>query len=272
MDTLAHIRYVGFPASTNNSHNTVIHTRYQLDCLNDQDMIISLNDSFSYLQPLIFWFDSNHLCHVKRYLQIFQPYKNLPNDLKQLFGIHAIGGMCLRVGDFIEDRFGQAQRHALAKLSLYRRNDINEDVIKSAFRWFGSYLIWIPDKPYETHDDTVYQHDKFPLEKLLCYRAKVMVKHMSGRTLSIEKEDHYENYRINRSLNMLLQCVDDDSDSDLDDDDYFHINEEFLSSTEPATESIDSIEFRQSSTVIIEDLSLKIMNLDRNTEQILVSK
>eukprot|EP01034_Spumella_vulgaris_P021589 gene21589-27627_t len=70
-----------------------------------------------YLQPLIFWFDSNHLCHVQRYLEIYRPISNLPAELKEAIGMKSLKKMILRKGDFIEDKFGQMQRILLSTLT-----------------------------------------------------------------------------------------------------------------------------------------------------------
>ena len=36
------------------------------------------------LIPLIFWYDSNHLCNVERYLQIYTPYLSMPENLRNV--------------------------------------------------------------------------------------------------------------------------------------------------------------------------------------------
>ena len=61
------------------------------------------------LMPLAFWYDSNHIAHVGRYLEIFAPYTNLPLELREAIGRENVHQLLLRKGDFIEDRFGQAQ-------------------------------------------------------------------------------------------------------------------------------------------------------------------
>lgn len=38
------------------------------------------------LQPCIFWFDSQHLAHVQRYLEIYDPFVNMPDDMKYPLG------------------------------------------------------------------------------------------------------------------------------------------------------------------------------------------
>jgi hypothetical protein len=124
MDEDEHIRYIGFPTSTNINHDKFISTNYNLYCLNKPDVKTHMGDNL-YLQPLVFWFDSQHIGHVQRYLQIYQPYKNLPAHLREVIGIHSIKGMLLRPGDFIEDRFGQMQRRLLWTLATKGRIDSN---------------------------------------------------------------------------------------------------------------------------------------------------
>ena len=131
------IRYIGFPTINNISHDEQIHSRYGLSCLNGDNVRISLGRGLS-LQPLIFWFDSNHLCHTKRYLQIYTPWRSLQPELRERLGARFCKDMLLRKGDFIEDRFGQMQRKCLMDMK-----GMDEGMIVETFRWFGSYLIWM---------------------------------------------------------------------------------------------------------------------------------
>ena len=107
-----HIRYIGFPTVTNRTHDSVLNSRYQLPYLDSNKVKLNLGDNL-YLQPLIFWFDSQHLCHIKRYLEIYTPYATLPENMINWLGTKFIKKMVLRKGDFIEDRFGQSQRNCL---------------------------------------------------------------------------------------------------------------------------------------------------------------
>lgn len=116
MEDNQNIRYIGFPTSTNVSHDKFISTNYNLYCLNKPGVKLCLDDNF-YLQPAVFWYDSQHLAHVERYLQIYRPYKNMPPHLRDIIGIKSIKNMLLRPGDFIEDRFGQMQRRLLWMLA-----------------------------------------------------------------------------------------------------------------------------------------------------------
>jgi hypothetical protein len=115
MEINNHIRYIGFPTSGNINHDKMLSTLYNLRCLNKLGVKLSLEDGL-YLQPIVFWFDSQHLCHVERYLQIFYPIRNMPVHLKTIIGMQLLKGMRLRRGDFIEDRFGQMQRKLLCGL------------------------------------------------------------------------------------------------------------------------------------------------------------
>ena len=138
------------------------------------------------LQPLIFWFDSQHLCHIQRYLAIYSPYVNLPEEMKSWLGEAFVKDMILRKGDFIEDRFGQMQRRCLTKAGQ------NDAFMLRAFRWFGSYLAWIPD-PYSEMDPM------YP-------GSLVFVGHLRGRqTKSAEKLEEYRTSGSKR-LELRAEC------------------------------------------------------------------
>ena len=127
METNPYIRYIGFPSTTNTKHDKFITTNYNLKCLNTPEVKLSLGDHL-YLQPTVFWYDSQHLGHVKRYLEIYRPYKNIPPHLRDIVGIFSIKDMLLRAGDFIEDRFGQVQRRLLWVLAT--RGTVTKEVMK----------------------------------------------------------------------------------------------------------------------------------------------
>lgn len=55
-----------------------------------------------YLQPCVFWWDSQHLAHCERYLDIYAPFTSMSDDLMALLGRRFIKDMVLRPGDFIE--------------------------------------------------------------------------------------------------------------------------------------------------------------------------
>ena len=99
------------------------------------------------LQPLVFWYDSNHLAHVQRYLQIYMPFKHLPQEILDIVPAKQLKYFILRKGDFIEDKFGQMQRNILAEFSK------DSELVFRTFKWFGSYLIWHPER---SPDDNVY--------------------------------------------------------------------------------------------------------------------
>ncbi len=109
------IRYVGFPTVTSAKHDDHQHSQYRV-----RDTLLPLcrvlrqpsgsdfvNDFDHQLVPLIFWYDSNHLAHVKRYLEIYRPFTYAPAELRSLIGSRGLKDMLLRRGDFIEDRLGQ---------------------------------------------------------------------------------------------------------------------------------------------------------------------
>jgi hypothetical protein len=91
------------------------------------------------IQPTIFWYDSNHLCHVQRYLEIYTPFRAMPSALKILLqekDPNLIQRLVLRRGDFIEDRFGQVQRNLLVSLKQ------DPVLLLRTHQWFGSYLLY----------------------------------------------------------------------------------------------------------------------------------
>lgn len=103
-----HIRYVGFPTVMSKNHQKSLNCRYSLQPLLDPAQShIEIYPNELILQPLIFWYDSNHLAHVERYLEIYRPYHYLTVSLREALGLPAIKKMLIRRGDFIEDKFGQ---------------------------------------------------------------------------------------------------------------------------------------------------------------------
>lgn len=151
-----HIRYVGFPSVTNANHRFILD-HLGLKCLNSFPNVLPLDNLPMYspfdasttlsLQPLAFWFDSNHLAHCERYLEIYKPFTYIPTDIKEIISkergnqedaTKMIKKMVLKKGDFIEDRWGQLQRILLSSLRAE-----GEQVITRVFRWYGTYLIWI---------------------------------------------------------------------------------------------------------------------------------
>jgi hypothetical protein len=167
------IRYIGFPTITSVMHTSVIERRYGLCNLNHNSLYIDVSETMR-LMPLIFWYDSNHICHIKRYLQIFTPFKSLPIQLRNSVPIGCIKRMTMRYGDFIEDRFGQAQRDLLVSLKD------NFDLQLQFFHWFGSYLILS-----NIFDWTSCSRDSVKM----C----VMVGHLRGRTYNPNNDSHSNN-------------------------------------------------------------------------------
>lgn len=92
-----HIRYIGFPTRSNVYHNRTLHFVYKLPFLTAFPYKKHVVDNI-YLQPLIFWFDSNHLAHVQRYLEIFTPFKSITRSLKSKVDLKHIKYMLLKPG------------------------------------------------------------------------------------------------------------------------------------------------------------------------------
>ena len=94
----------------NCSHPRTLSCRYGLGSLVKEENRVRVEGEEAIgLMPLAFWYDSNHIAHVGRYLEIFAPYTNLPLELREAIGRENVHQLLLRKGDFIEDRFGQAQ-------------------------------------------------------------------------------------------------------------------------------------------------------------------
>ena len=87
----------------------------------------------------------------------------MPAHLKTKVGWKLISTMRLRHGDFIEDRFGQAQKKMMTCPAI---RTCPEDA-KGLHKWFGSYLIWDP-QPYA--------------QELIGGQARVLVGHLRGRS------------------------------------------------------------------------------------------
>ena len=62
----------------------------------------------------------------------------MPAELKDAVGWDLVSTMRLRRGDFIEDRFGQAQKAMMTHAAIRAKPEL----VRSLFRWFGSYLLW----------------------------------------------------------------------------------------------------------------------------------
>lgn len=167
MEMHPHIRYIGFPTSTSVTHANAVSSRYHLKFLTTPPNKIDLDNGMQ-LQPLIYWYDSQHLCHVQRYQQIFLPYSNMTSQMRDIIGFERIKDtMVLRRGNFIEDNFGQAQRRVLVGLM---EQGVEQHLIEEVFRWFGSYLCCITGEG-EAYDDGRTQR----------MNTVVVVAHMKGR-------------------------------------------------------------------------------------------
>jgi diketogulonate reductase-like aldo/keto reductase len=136
MDAEHSVRYIGFSTFKSAQHDRVLHERYGL--LETLAPAMLQVDITAVLLPLLFWYDSTHLAHVKMYLEIYKPFTHAPVEVRDHFGARGMKDMLLRKGDFIEDRFGQAQRNMIARL---QEKGLPEAAL-SLSKWFGSYLLW----------------------------------------------------------------------------------------------------------------------------------
>ena len=82
----------------------------------------------------------NHLVHIDRCLDcLFAPFTHAPPALRDhctRTRPSGLGGLTLRHGDFIEDRFGVEQRAVLSSLHAAPEEELLE-----AFDFFGSYIL-----------------------------------------------------------------------------------------------------------------------------------
>jgi hypothetical protein len=199
------VRYIGFPTVTSMNHNSALLSRYNLRLLSGFDITTRIfigNNTYNsidninkkgdelmfhpYLQPLIFWFDSQHICHKERYLEIYQPFVHMPVELRDKMGYASIKKMVLRLGDFIEDRFGQQQRQFLKSLS----DDKDKEILLKAFEWFGSYLYFIPC--VQSHlIDPRHQYD---------LKSKILVGHLRGRQSRPESDEAISVFENSESI------------------------------------------------------------------------
>ena len=141
------VRYVGFPSSTSKRLATRLAPKYKLGPLLAQRSR-ELRPGLC-LRPSNFWFDSNHIVHAERALAaLFAPLEqrraSMPRALAERLGapcplygdLHGtLRRLTLRVGDFIEDRFGTEQRALLSRLHG------DPALCLQAFDWTGCYLL-----------------------------------------------------------------------------------------------------------------------------------
>lgn len=174
MDALPHIRYIGFPTVTSVNHENVMNTRYGLSELASSNQWIPISEEFM-IKPLMFWYDSTHICRISRYLEIYKPFTYMHSTMKAIVGTKAIKSMIMKQGDFIEDRFGQAQRSVLASLK-----GRSEDAAL-CFMWFGSYLL-SPRSVAVTTD----------LKNSVPQAKTIFVGHLRGRTFDPTMESKWK--------------------------------------------------------------------------------
>ena len=146
MEIHDHIRYIHFPTIMSSKHTSLLQ-RYGLHPLTNAELAyIPVSDECE-LRPLIFWYDSNHLCNIRRYMAIFSPYKSMPKSIRDIVNgtdNESLRKMLLKRGDFIEDKFGQVQRNVLVSL-----RGMQPDLM-AVFRWFGSYFLWLENEAVGT--------------------------------------------------------------------------------------------------------------------------
>jgi hypothetical protein len=162
MRTNQSVRYIGFPHSFNSDHRGTLRVKYKLSAVTEAcELDVESSGADMSLQPLIFWFDSNHLVSVQRYLQIYTPYKSLTPALREHLGLSTIRSMLLKNGDFIEDRWGQVQRTQLTRLCPIMQLDL----LCELFQWYGCYMLWV--------NSAISKDGEF--------RSKEFVAHLRGR-------------------------------------------------------------------------------------------
>ena len=153
-ETRPSCRYVGFPSGTSKRLAARTANEYKLGALLEARSHAlpppPHGDSRLSLRPSIFWYDSNHLVHVDRALELlYTPdavasaeaprsagFDRAPPALRARLGDRGAARFRLRRGDFIEERFGVEQRNLLAGMA-----DDALDAQLEAFDHFGSYLL-----------------------------------------------------------------------------------------------------------------------------------
>jgi len=94
------------------------------------------------LDCLPFWYDSNHIGFVNRYLELFAPFKFMQASLqKEIGGPKAVSKLVLKKGDFIEDKVGQQQRQ-LYKEMMSIPTPRNTELVLELGKWFGCYMFY----------------------------------------------------------------------------------------------------------------------------------
>ena len=207
---LEHVRYMGF--TTTASFNYLAVQRQQFRGVWDrmqEDLAVDVasqdSESPAVLLPMMFWYDSNHLVQIDRALQMYTPFKTVPESLHAAFGGKSgVKAMYMRVGDFIEDRLGQQQRiicNALADKMLQtmqtedKGTDGKEaslqqqrDVMNQVVRLFGCYLaVSVETDGSGSAWDARLQEQDAALHgsnanDTVLVRTHTVIMHMKGRT------------------------------------------------------------------------------------------
>ena len=259
MENYNHIRYIGFPTSMNYNHDLILHSQYKLFELASLNSRISLDEDLELL-PLIFWYDSNHLCIIERYLQIFQPYKNLPQELKLYLGLKNIGKMILKRGDFIEDRFGQQQRNIIAN-SIIKKD---EKFTKQLFQWFGSYLIWkVSSGLFPPSGGMILDEEHKEFRK-----SRVFVTHLRGRQYNPSVYNYSHKYSTKEELLDNFEiCTEEENHS--------HGKNNGVFETRDSIASLDcrNLSIKGDDHVSVEgtDISVKVREVDETFERYEIS-
>ena len=195
MEKTDHVRYIGFPTKASVRHAEQLQCNKALSVLGNKSRRIEVLPN-SYLQPLTFWYDSQHLCHVQRYLEIFSPFIKMPTELKSIIGLKSVKAMKMRKGDFIEDKFGQAQHKVLQTFDTI-------DTLNLMFKWFGSYLYIVEDIVKDENDL------KSPVAKEPCLQRLVFIGHLKGRWKKDYEEyvsKYYSVFCRNSFDRLIRQC------------------------------------------------------------------
>jgi hypothetical protein len=141
------LRYVGFCSGTSKAMSSWLGPRYKLGhLLEARRRPLDVDGSSRVcLVPTVFWYDSNHIVHVERARQVLlEPYTHAPAWLRT-----RCGGLTLRKGDFVEDRFGVHMKEILISL----REPSRRRELLDAFDFFGSFLLEEVDEPGGEDED-----------------------------------------------------------------------------------------------------------------------
>jgi hypothetical protein len=204
------IRYMGYPTKA-----SIHYMQYQQDTF--RSVWAGVQERLSVavkiptdceglgLLPMMFWYDSNHIVHIDRMLELYTPFISVPIGLhRHIGGKTGLKSMLMRNGDFIEDRLGQHQRNvfsafadeliATAPAMKTEELHLKQQELDKLVSFFGCYLI-VPVCSSGGHTEVgvrdgteggsllggkEHETSKASSQTMICSRSLVM--HLNGRS------------------------------------------------------------------------------------------